>query len=1159
MDIQQKLWLAALDGQIEEAQRLTKNGANVNAATDLFKATALHRASLMGKPLAVDVLLKVGANVNQEDGDGLTALHMAANIGNRLIIQSLLRAGAKVDAKNRDGRTPLHVAALNGDFKTTQFLILEKASSDALDKQGHTPLDLVKRKIEEKKDEGLTEAAESLYRTLALLESTQKKAKDNEEEICLLRDFGEEIETRFREYLRQGSEEYYEINLMFIGQAGVGKTTLTKGLLGELDPTTKLDSTNGIDLHLHRCKYDRQSRQIYPVSKDMSEQVLNQRIGGLIQKSLKDKPVQCSGKVPVESLETQLPDLSLNSAVKDAFSKPSFCTQFSSGFIEEENNLENIKGNEEGKESTCDSVGTMNYLGTPSRDLKLETSSLNPEYTCECFQNNLVSTNLTSENISMETSSTSLISKDVESLIKSDAQGSIPSFKSTHVNTLVTKAKVPSSEERPERLVPITIWDFGGQEVFYTTHQTFLSANCIYMMTFNLFEFWQEADSDKTLTTTMDTISFWINSVVTYARHAVPGYPKIVLIGTHADFFPVEERGKILWMIFQKLEKYFRRSVQRQHLIISPRHFLDAREAESVPFDLLRQCVMEIAESLPDWGLPIPHKWIVLENLISDLRSCGCKIVSVDKLQCMLEDEFYFKRQEIEDFLTFQQSISKVLYFKDSFLHENVILDPSWVIDALSSFITDDRISCCDVNQRSLGWNNLRELGQLSLDLIDDIWKNSDFYPFKDYLLNVLCRLDLITRSKHKDFFYVPGMVKGKCPEKIISDVHSSTEVGLVSFKIVFKNNFLPPAIYNRMVTAFLSMFESSSQSSTQLFNDCAIFELSRSRWVILYKQGNEIEIFTYICDRRGKAADIKSFRMVYNITLDCLKDLMKLYSAFQNVSLKESDLPFEVLCQGCRISLCYISKGDFHELERFRCPIHNDYLSSVETLEEIFGSKEFKEEKEPFVSTVDIQPYPCLALKENAECFLDYIASKVSRSECVFLSAALGFGVTFVEKQRHDYSSPHELAFGILYNWQKMHPLPQSINRLMQAFVDFERQDITEGLKCFTFQKFMDSASLLNIPNPDKPVSDEDLVIVSKKVKYIKRVLRFLHIPQWFIEECEFELKESLPDVIALVTLSKWGESKVKTSRQSLIAGLLYTEFKPLVDKLVEKWQTNL
>lgn len=388
------------------------------------------------------------------------------------------------------------------------------------------------------------------------------------------------------------------------------------------------------------------------------------------------------------------------------------------------------------------------------------------------------------------------------------------------------------------------------------------------------------------------------------------------------------------------MEKYFRRSVQRQHLVISPRYFIDARDAEGVPFDILRQCVMEIAESLPDWGLPIPHKWVVLENLIADMKSSGCKVVSVEKLQSVLSNEFYFKRQEIEDFLTFQHSYSKVLYFKESHLFENVILDPCWVIDALSSFITDEGTTNYPTNTKSAEWTNLRVKGKLSRSFIEDVWGHSSFYPFKDYLLGVLCRLDMITQSKSEDVFYVPGMVTEKCPAQIVNDIQSATKIGLVSFKISFKNNFLPPAIYNRMVAAFISMFENSSPLSTQLFNDCAIFELSRSRWTMLCKEGHEILVFTYISDRRGKAADLKAFRGVYSITIDCLRDLLKIYSAFQNPALRQNDLPFEIHCQGCRSPLCYISKEVFHGLSRYQCPHHGDYLCSVEVLEEIFGIK---------------------------------------------------------------------------------------------------------------------------------------------------------------------------------------------------------------------------
>ena len=135
------------------------------------------------------------------------------------------------------------------------------------------------------------------------------------EEASLLQNFGAEVEARFHSYLQQGSEEYYEINLMFIGQAGVGKTTLTKGLLGELDPSVSPSSTNGIDLHQHRCKYDRHSRHIYPISK------------GIVQDSFSNFHKVMKGP-HVFSKEHRLP--SMTSEFDKGFFTPYICFFFKS-------------------------------------------------------------------------------------------------------------------------------------------------------------------------------------------------------------------------------------------------------------------------------------------------------------------------------------------------------------------------------------------------------------------------------------------------------------------------------------------------------------------------------------------------------------------------------------------------------------------------------------------------------------------------------------------------------------------------------------------------------------------------------------------------------------------------------------------------------------
>ena len=37
-----------------------------------------------------------------------------------------------------------------------------------------------------------------------------------------------------------------------------------------------------------------------------------------------------------------------------------------------------------------------------------------------------------------------------------------------------------------EHIIPIDFWDFGGQWVYYTTHQSYLSKRCLFFLVFNL-------------------------------------------------------------------------------------------------------------------------------------------------------------------------------------------------------------------------------------------------------------------------------------------------------------------------------------------------------------------------------------------------------------------------------------------------------------------------------------------------------------------------------------------------------------------------------------------------------------------------------------------------------------------------------------------------
>lgn len=77
----------------------------------------------------ITALLKVQADVNVAQADGMTALHWATHHDELAMATQLVNAGAKVNVANRYGVTPLSLACTNGNVELVELLL--KASADA--------------------------------------------------------------------------------------------------------------------------------------------------------------------------------------------------------------------------------------------------------------------------------------------------------------------------------------------------------------------------------------------------------------------------------------------------------------------------------------------------------------------------------------------------------------------------------------------------------------------------------------------------------------------------------------------------------------------------------------------------------------------------------------------------------------------------------------------------------------------------------------------------------------------------------------------------------------------------------------------------------------------------------------------------------------------
>ena len=107
--------------------------------------TLLHAAAAAGDLPMVELLLRLGADLNVSDDGGHTPLYSVANQsrarGAPDVVRSLVRAGALVDA--RDGVkhcTALHMAARRGNVEVAEALLECGAGLEVRDSLGETPL-----------------------------------------------------------------------------------------------------------------------------------------------------------------------------------------------------------------------------------------------------------------------------------------------------------------------------------------------------------------------------------------------------------------------------------------------------------------------------------------------------------------------------------------------------------------------------------------------------------------------------------------------------------------------------------------------------------------------------------------------------------------------------------------------------------------------------------------------------------------------------------------------------------------------------------------------------------------------------------------------------------------------------------------------------------
>ncbi|KAL7707910.1 Ankyrin repeats (3 copies)/Ankyrin repeats (many copies) [Lotmaria passim] len=110
---------------------LLKHGANVNQESEeqgySLGFTAAHYAAANNGVSVLEVLKAHGANFNHTAADKWTPLHVATFRGQSVVMKKLVEFGADINCANKDGHTPLLFAVNLGRVKDARFLLKNKA------------------------------------------------------------------------------------------------------------------------------------------------------------------------------------------------------------------------------------------------------------------------------------------------------------------------------------------------------------------------------------------------------------------------------------------------------------------------------------------------------------------------------------------------------------------------------------------------------------------------------------------------------------------------------------------------------------------------------------------------------------------------------------------------------------------------------------------------------------------------------------------------------------------------------------------------------------------------------------------------------------------------------------------------------------------------
>ncbi|KAL3878070.1 hypothetical protein ACJMK2_035703 [Sinanodonta woodiana] len=617
----------------------------------------------------------------------------------------------------------------------------------------------------------------------------------------------------FKNALKDGKENVYSIRVMVVGHKGVGKTTLIKRLLGKDVNISERRSTEGIDVHLHFCDVSLSSHEWTSQKKESEQDYQLQRLA----KVFIEKQVW-SEAADEKQLRSEAAD-------ENQVTIPQKIKIGALDLVAEEQNfvshLDWVKASQQ--------VGSPVFLRNPPKSYA--TTMVISE---------------TGENVSSESRMEDPIREMLQLLQK---------------NADIKKQDLG-------KYYRLTVGDISGPCAFCISHQMFLTRRAICLLVSDLRTHLEMDDDEFDFfmkryweCEAFGSVQFWMKGVHSRTpdneimNYCIPSYDIIpftcIFVGTHADAIQQDYHHEICENHFRKIRSYLKEKPSMFHLI--EEDFAIDNTIVDSKLEALKRKIVEVASQQPYWGEEIPSRWLLLEQVLMNIRAQGYKVIHRSVLENINKaGSVQISTEELDLFLRFQHEIGAILYFSTELLKEKIVLEPLLMINAIKSLFAKEAFFQIHHLPLSTMWQEFTG-GKLSPELIDAVWtkdRNADLHDNKADILLLMEQLNIIAKPrlfiddvdeiKEVNYFLVPCMLDVEPPREVIfPEPHEQMESSSVMC-YVFTRKFLPAPIFHRLLAACIAQWPLATKKmkktlENQIFCNCGVFQIDNSHKLTLH------------------------------------------------------------------------------------------------------------------------------------------------------------------------------------------------------------------------------------------------------------------------------------------------------------------------------------